>query len=296
MRRALGALALILILSGCGLVQGAVEALPQGAQEALQAAADRVNSRRWSLQDPIDEFFAAVDARDAQAVKAMFSPNVQVQGEALDAAIEDLFALYPGPTEDCEMLSPVGSSQHQKYGRRTMVNVHNSFPVVCGGVNYYCSFSYVTTDEDHPENAGLKRVVLATEAAKCHPDYYRNTLDLGDGLAVVTAPAVEGETRRIGDQPYLFTPCDRTITQEDLLGFLEQETRWDAFQQRFGPPNAESYGGRYYELAPENGEARYALLFTREDGGTEYVSSAVLKDGREYGALGVIWKEEPSTE
>lgn len=289
MRRLSWTLALLLLLSGCGWVEEAYNALPEGAQEALLGAAEEVNSRRWSLQDPIDEFFAAVDARDAEAVKAMFSPNVQAEGN-LDEAVQALFALYPGPTEDCEMLSPVGSSQHQKYGRKTMVNVHNSFPVVCGGVNYYCSFSYVTKDEDDPGNVGLKRVTLATEAAKCHPDYYENNQDIGDGLTVVTEPAAEGETRRIGDSPYLFTPCDRTITQGDLLEFLERETRWDAFLDRFGPPNAESYGGCFYELAPEDGRPRYALLYTEEAEGAELVDLVVLKDGREYDTLGVIWK------
>ena len=296
MKRLLWPLALLLVLSGCGWVEEAYDALPEGAQEALLGAAQAVNSRRWSLQDPIDEFFAAVDARDAEAVKAMFSPNVQAADEDLDESIQALFDLYPGPTEDCEMLSPVGSSQHKEYGRTTMVNVHNSFPVVCGGVNYYCSFSYVTKDEDDPGSVGLKRVVLSTEAAKCHPDYYQNAQDIGDGLTVVTGPAAEGETRRIGDQPYLFTPYDRTITQEDLLEFLETETRWDAFRQHFGPPNAESYGGRYYELAPEDGEPRYALLFTSETGGGERVSSAVLKNGRDYHALEVIWKQEEPNE
>ena len=280
-----------LLLSACSLVERAYDALPQEAQESILNAADRLNQGRWSLQDPIDEFFAAVDAQDAEAVKAMFSPSVQAEGN-LDEAIEALFSLYPGPTEECEMLSPVGSSQHVKYGRHTMVNIHNSFPVVCGGENYYCAFSYVTKDEEDPGNVGIQKVVLATEAAKCHPDYYQSTRDLGDGLFVITQPAVEGETRRIGDQPYEFIPYDRTITQEDLLDFLKAETRWDAFLARFGPPNAKSYGGCFYELSPEEGQARYALLYTEEADGAERVSSVILKDGREYDALGVLWEAE----
>lgn len=292
MKRLLCALALVLALSGCGWAEEA--ALPEGAREALLEAAETVNSRRWSLQDPIDEFFAAVDARDAEAVQALFSPNVREAG-GLDEAVEALFALYPGPTEDCEMLSPAGSSQHLEHGRRAMVNVHNTFPVVCGGVNYYCSFSYVTKDEEDPGNVGIQRVVLATEAAKCHPDYYENTREIGDGLTVVTEPAVEGETRRVGDEPYAFTPYDRIITREDLTGFLETETRWDAFLERFGPPNAGDIS-RIYELAPEDGEARYAVLYTREDGGVERVDLAVLRDGREYRDLGTIWRAEDANE
>ncbi len=288
--------ALLLLLSGCaGLAETALDALPEDVRDAAFQAAGVWNNTRWSLQDPIDAFFAAVDARDPEAVRAMFSPNVQARDDDLDESIQALFDIYPGPTEDCEMLSPVGASKHLEYGRQTMVNVHNSFPVVCGGVNYYCSFSYVTTDEEAPENVGLKRVVLATEAAKCHPDYYQNSLELEDGLSIITTPAVEGETRRIGDQPRRFTSYDRTITQEELLSFLAGETRWDAFLNRFGPPNAEEIA-RYYELVPEDGEPRYAILYTKERDGAEHVESVILKDGRNYYALGVLWRWENTNE
>lgn len=291
MKRIVCAAVLLLALAGCGAVETALNALPEGARDAVLQAAGAWNESRWSLQDPVDEFFAAVDAGDAGALRAMFSPAVQAEDDDLDEMIQALLTLWPGPTEDCEMLSPVGASKHLKYGRQTMVNIHNAFPVVAGGVNYYCSFSYVTRDEEAPENVGLKRVVLATEAAKCHPDYYSNSLELGDGLTLVTTPAVEGETRRIGDAPYRFTSYDRTITQAELLEFLAEETRWSAFQERFGPPNAEEIA-RYYELAPEDGEPRYAILYLAED--REHLSSVVLQNGRDYSALGVLWRRDPS--
>lgn len=283
----------LLLLTGCGLVQRTAEALPEGLQDAALGALKGLSDSRWSLQDPIDEFFAAVDARDPEAVRALFSPGVQAAGEDLDESIQALFRLDPGPTEDCEMLSPVGASKHLEYGRQTLVEVHNSLPAVCGGVNYYCSFSYVTRDEENPENVGLRRVVIATEAARCHPDYYRNSLDLGDGLSVVAAPAAEGETRRIGDEPFAFTPYDRTIAREDLLEFLETEDRWDAFLEHFGPPNAEGPldTGCYYELAPEDGQARYVHIHTHDFGdGVKRVYSVYLYNGRDSRELETVWK------
>lgn len=289
----------LLLLTGCGLVRRTAEALPEGLQDAALGALKGLSDSRWSLQDPIDEFFAAVDARDAEAVRALFSPSVRAAGEDLDESIQALFRLYPGPTEDCEMLSPVGASKHLEYGRQTLVEVHNSLPAVCGGVNYYCSFSYVTRDEEDPENVGLRRVVIATEAARCHPDYHRNALDLGDGLSVVSAPAAEGETRRIGDEAYIFSPCDRTITREDLLEFLETDDRWEGFAARFGPPNAEGPldTGCYYELVPEDGQARYAHIHTHDFGdGVKRVYSVYLYNGRDSRELETVWKNPKGKE
>lgn len=289
----------LVLLTGCALVQRTAEALPEGLQDAALGALKGLSDSRWSLQDPIDEFFAAVDARDPEAVRALFSPSVQAADEDLDESIQALFRLDPGPTEDCEMLSPVGASKHLEYGRQTLVEVHNSLPAVCGGVNYYCSFSYVTTDEENPENVGLRRVVIATEAARCHPDYYRNSLDLRDGLSVVTAPAAEGETRRIGEEPFIFTPYDRKIAREDLLEFLEAEDRWDAFLEHFGPPNAEGPldTGYYYELVPQDGQARYAHIYTRDFGdGAQRVCSAYLYNDRDYWELETVWKNPKGEE
>ena len=139
MRQAVLLLTAFLFLTGCGTVQKAFESLPEDAQEAVMGAVQSWSGSRWSLQDPIDEFFAAVDARDAEAVRAMFSPNAQAAGETLDQDIQALFDLYPGPTDECVMTSPVGASKHVGW-RENATTVHNTFPVVCQGVNYYCAF------------------------------------------------------------------------------------------------------------------------------------------------------------
>ena len=111
----------LLLLTGCGLVQRTVEALPEGLQDAALGALKSLSDSRWSLQDPINEFFANLDARDAEAVRAMFSPNVQAADEDLDETIQALFDLYPGPTEECEMTSPPGAS---KPGSETHLRAH----------------------------------------------------------------------------------------------------------------------------------------------------------------------------
>ena len=293
-RAILPALALALCLSGCGaLLERTVMALPEGAREAALGAVKVWSDSRWSLQEPIDAFFAAVDARDAEAVKAMFSPNVRAEDLELDGDIQALFDLYPGPTEDCVMRSPVGASQHIGWGEN-MNRVHNLVPVVCQGVSYYCSFSYTIKDEADEGNVGVTRVVFLTEKVQAN-DEFRRELETGDGLTVAADCPGDYETRRIGDTPYIFTPIDRSVTREELTAFLETEDRWEAFTARFGEPNAETWGGIsvYYELVPEEGRARYAHIYTKDFGdGVERVSNVFLFDDREYRPLDTLWTRE----
>lgn len=287
----------LLLLTGCGLVRRTAEALPEGLQDAALRALKGLSDSQWSLQDPIDEFFAAVDARDAEAVRALFSPSVRAADEDLDESIQALFRLYPGPTEDCEMLSPVGASKHIGWGENA-VTVHNTFPVVCRGANYYCVFSYTTKDEADEGNVGLKSVVFMTEKVRANEDFL-DGLETGDGLTVVSDCPGDYETRRIGDEAYIFSPCDRTITREDLLEFLETDDRWEGFAARFGPPNAEGPldTGCYYELVPEDGQARYAHIHTHDFGdGVKRVYSVYLYNGRDSRELETVWKNPKGKE
>ncbi len=289
------AMLLALCLSGCGeTLQAGIEALPPALQEAALEGIQSWTASQWSLQDPIDEFFAAADARDAAAVRALFSPNVQLQDQDLDQMIQALFALYPGPTEDCLMRTPVGASKRLGWGER-MTRVHNRVPVVCQGVSYYCSFSYTTKDETDAGNIGLTRVVFQTEKAAANAEFL-DTLEIEDGLTVIADAPGDYETRRIGDLPYRFTPIDRTITREALLEFLQTEDRWEAFAEHFGPPNAESYAGVFYELVPEDGAPRYACLYTKDSGGVERADTLYVYDNREHQFLETLWESQSSPE
>ena len=179
-----------------------------------------------------------------------------------------------------------------------MTRIHNMVPVVCQGVSYYCSFSYTTKDEADGGNVGVTRVVFVTEKVQAN-DEFRRELEIGDGLTVVADCPGDYETRRIGDTPYIFTPIDRSITREDLTAFLETEDRWEMFTARFGEPNAETWGGIsvYYELVPEEGQARYAHIYTKDFGdGVERVSNVFLFDDREYRPLETLWTRETETE
>lgn len=294
MRQAVLLLTAFLFLTGCGTVQKAFESLPEDAQEAVMGSVQSWSGSRWSLQDPIDEFFAAVDARDAEAVRAMFSPNAQAAGETLDQDIQALFDLYPGPTDECVMTSPVGASKHVGW-RENATTVHNTFPVVCQGVNYYCAFSYTTKDEADEGNVGVNSVLFMTEKVQANEEF-RNSLERGDGLTVAADCPGDYETRRIGDCAYIFTPMDRSLFADELTAFLQTDSNWAAFLDRFGQPNAESWPSSYYfELTPENGQPRYAHILTNTENGVKQVYSVYLYDNHNNQPVETIWKQGPES-
>lgn len=283
-------LGILLLLSGCGLIQAAVEALPEGLQNAALGALGSLSQGHWSLQEPIDEFFAAVGARDPEAVKALFSPNVREADADLEENIQALFDLCPGPVDECVMTSPVGASKHIGWGE-SAVTVHNTFPVVCQGMNYYCTFGYTTRDEADEGNVGIRFVVFVTEKVQSNEEF-RDSLEYGDGLTVVPDCPGDYETRRIGDRPFIFTPIERSISADELTAFLQSNGSWTAFTDRFGRPNAESWpSSYYYELEPEDGQPRYAHILTVSEGDTKRVYSVSLYNNHDNQPVELLWEQ-----
>lgn len=272
----------ILMLSGCGRV-------PE-----FWNVVDHDHSL---LQDTIDAFFQAVDAQDAAAVREMFSPRILREDDDLGEMIDRLFALYPGPTDDCLVQRSPGSSRHIGWKRRA--NTHVWFPVVSNGVNYYCYISYTYRDDEHPDNIGIEKLIFTTEKVRCSETFWNDRKQLGDGLTVIEDVPGDYLTCRIGDEAFVYTPTDRVITQEDILDFLAQDTRWDAFTARFGEPNAHSpYSDSscYYRLADQDGQPRYAHITLHTVENEKSVYSVILLDDYHHHALGVLWKAKTAAD
>lgn len=221
-----------------------------GARNAVTGAVRAWSSRQWSLQDPIDEFFAAVDAWDAAA------------------------------------------SKHIGRGEN-MTRVHNLVPVVCQGINYYCSFSCTTKDEAGEGNMGVTRVVFVTEKVQAN-DAFRQELQTEDGLTVIEDCPGSCETRRIGNSPYIFTPVDRTITQEDLTAFLAAEDRREAFTP--GPARPTRKDGAACTMSWPRRTARCVHIYTRDFGDeTKRVSAIYLYNDRDYAPMETIREHGPAS-
>lgn len=247
---------------------------------------------RPGLDDAAEDFFAALDAGDGEALKALFAPSALEADEDMDESVQVLLALYPGPTDSWRTDDPPSVSTRR--GGSAYRTVSNWYPVTAGGVRYYCFLRYTSIDEEHPENEGVRDVIFVTEKVRCSEEFDRTWKDLPGSLTVLTEAEGDYDTCRIGGSAFVYTPTPSPPALEDILAFLETETGQDAFLSRFGPPNAVSphvSGILYYALPQEDGEKRYAEIVFSGEGTADRV---ILLSENGCRALDVPWRgEEP---
>lgn len=250
-------LATLLCLSGC-------------AAQTVQTQAGNIEKKFYPFKKDrvfnaaVDAFLAAVDARDKDAVKALFSPRALEQAEDLDGEIDKLFAFYPGPTQKCERdgVGPEsGSSDHGKRIRRGS----DWFAVVCDGANYYCDFSMVFQNDMDGDEVGVWSIHFVSEKVICAEDFQ---FSADPGLHAQSEAPGDYQTRRIRHYPEVFVPIERELDREEIRAFLEKETDFGVFQDTFGESNAETIrnAAYAYELPDEEGEKRYLILYVTDEG------------------------------
>lgn len=277
--------ALLLCLSGCGLAEKVLDALPE---ETLDKIVDTAPHTPSYVEETAASFLEAVEAQDAEAVRALFAPSALAEDADFDEVLTRLFTFYSGPTDECWSDNTPGISKHLHYGKTTRRSYSGWVPVVSQGVNYYCYVSVTEIDDDEPENIGINKLVFVTEKARCAPEFERPE---GYGLWLCEDPPGDYQTCRINEDAYIYIPVDRTVTKEEIVAFLEGDASWKAFAVRFGDPNVNAFPNQahwnvyYYALPEEDGEPRWARLMV-EDG----TITSVTLEGRSYHSEGVLWK------
>ena len=252
---------LCLVLAGIFSLTACDFALPQ----EFTKVQDRPDEDEL-FNEAVDAFFEAVDHREAEAIKEMFSPNAQQEDAQLEKRIEQLLAFYPGPTERCERDGAKQGSYSTDYGKRRS-EVSDWFAVVCNGTNYYCDFSLVYECDEDADEIGIRYITIASEKAICAENF---KFPEESGMHIFEDASGDYQTARIGGYPRVYIPSEQNMTEEDILTFLEEDTTFEALKEAFGEPNAElvPYASYAYELADEEGEKRYADIYVdnRQDG------------------------------
>ena len=91
---------------------------------------------RPGIDDMAEDFFAALDARDPEALQSLFAPSVLSADPRLPESIEALLTLYPGPTETWRTDAPPSVSTRR--GGSAFRSASNWYPDTAGCENYYC--------------------------------------------------------------------------------------------------------------------------------------------------------------
>lgn len=223
-------------------------------------------------EEKLDEFIAALDAADCDALRALFSQTVRQQDEDLDQQIEKLLSVYPKGQTQPHWDRLCFGSYTQEDGFRTAA-AGATFPVVVEGAYFWIFLYYVYVDERNPDNVGLERVRVYTADEYCVYYAGEDFSDPGEpGLTVYAEMQLDTQVRCIQSHPYGFTPTDGFVDLESAEAFLHSNSDWNAFQTKFGQPNAvDEPRLHWYEVEAENGQKRY-LEICAENGKIIYAN------------------------
>lgn len=105
------------------------------------------------------ELATAVQHRDADAVKALFSKNAATQAGVLDRQIAELFAFIQGDVVACSDAGAhgVGSSARSEYGKRQS-EINATVRLETTEDVYYISFRQTLTDSFDRNNVGVTAI------------------------------------------------------------------------------------------------------------------------------------------
>lgn len=251
----------------------------------------------------MEAMLKAADEGDKEEIKAMFSENAQ--NEQLDKQIDQFLATYPGKLLQTELPEDFLSEYACDYSKtdwsESSENGFNKeyfsvcFDVEMDGERYYISMEGCNHNDNNPEEIGLLLFTVETELAYVVEKEYSET----DYIYSDMMQDADFEVRKIDGKLCAFTPINRKISQEEALETLREKFWLEDYIEKYGEANAvinydkESGDGEYYyELLPENGEARYLKLEVEDD---DIDASLSCICGEEKGNeiwLDEFWKDE----
>lgn len=213
------------------------------------------------FKDAMEDFFDAVEDRDAHKIRSLFSKNVIEKDTDLQEQIEKLLSLYNGG--DFEILCDYLLSGDYYSGEEGFTSwVTTNFPVSCGGERYWLSVALVYEDDIDEDNIGFESIYFFTLDEYCAYFHSEEEAYDDDGLLVFSERRLENEVRIIECLPYEYKTVDRKLYSENIKTFLNSNKNFDDFVEAFGEPNAkdEITFEHFYELSDSNCEARYLKL------------------------------------
>lgn len=268
-----------LCFTGCSAVQQIMEDMNSGER--------RVSEEERLYNEAVDSFFAALDARDGDAIKAMFSEAVQKEDKDLEEQITLLLQTYSGPTDvNARNGASVAARYSSDHGVRT-AEADSTFPVISGGKYYWCRFSLMYENDEDAAQIGVTQVLFFTAGGYCECRNIEGWKYPQERGLTVFAQEVDYEVRAVKGQPYRYEETGRGPGLETVVTFLEENNSYSAFVEYFGEPNAiDIY--HIYSLPLEDGKPRYLILSVEEK--EDYIRTASVADDLDW--LETVWKKE----
>lgn len=224
--------------------------------------------------ETVDAFFAALDAGDVQAMKSLFSVNVQHADTNLEDQLAALTEFYPGPTQINLRRDTGGSgSDRISYGMRRS-ELTDAFLVGSDGTYFWCSLAMVDEDDWDENEVGITSVDFysAGDLLTYREEGWPDSGDMG--VFIYADHPADYPVRPIEGFLYRYDETTPPVQEEDALNLLKETDRWSDFLERFGQPNAFNVFW-FYALQREDGTVAY-LCLSVEENDDEIVAASVV--------------------
>lgn len=208
--------------------------------------------------ETVEAIFAALDAKDADALYGLFSAEAWAGDPDLEADIARLLEVYEGPYVTHGFDGILGGGADFEPEGRTY-DIFYSVPVQAEDTYYWIYLKYTYQCDPDPTRIGITEMSFYTADEWSLMTYDEDGhWDDSLGLNVYADKILDGEWRCIYGNPIQYTPRE-TVDPDEVVEQLDKTDSFSAFKDVFGEP-AGSHIYHYYPLPDEDGEERWLCV------------------------------------
>lgn len=164
MKRILALIMIMVMLCGCGG--------NNGKEEAMDINAYLTGSQDQQAENLMKTIAKALDEKDAELLKSVFSEETKASCRELDRQIEELFEYYEGPTKSYEGYSPFAEGQTslgrdddgKLIGNQGYWLISGEYQVYTASEKYRIYFTFYSDHEAEPEKNGIYIMEIITDS------------------------------------------------------------------------------------------------------------------------------------
>ena len=223
----------------------------------------RYKKEKQLCWDTINSFFSALDNKNADELKGLFSKTAIAEDNDLDNDINNLLSIYPeAPTQI--LFDGLWSGSYSQSDGLYRSSIRMGTPVFCTGEYYWVFIELVYEDDFCADNIGVKSLEFYTADEYCIYFHCDDETDahVDIGLSLFVENELEADVLCIGNIPYEYTYIDRELSAKEVEAFIKTNTSISDFVAKFGNPNvSDDIGCYYYEVFVDGIAPVYLELF-----------------------------------
>ena len=293
-------IAVCMILSGCSFFFGKKKVDPDTYDNVVDIWQKTHVTEKEAIDQAFKKLFAAAESGDREMFARNFTEEIRNK-PGFDSALKDFFSSYPKGISNCELTYKGGGAggNFDEDGGATR-GFAGLYQCTLEGKPYWITIYICYEDTNHAEKVGITHfsimnlegrayyLVENNKQQEADPHYcYEDEVPLINYFKSdkeITAKLIDGS-------PILWTPSDAPkLTEEEFRTLLAENGDKDLSMMfdKIGRPgfNIHYFNHTadvcYYELAPENGEPRYAYITTNTEYGKVLYAYVCTPDSCDY--------------